>query len=227
MTHLQGIRAVCFDVGGTLLDVWPSVGHVYASVACELGLAPCDPVLLSKRFGEAWRAKTNFNYSRQDWADLVVSTFGGSAAEFGASTRFFERLYNRFTEAAAWKIHDDVLPTLEVLATRGFKLAVVSNWDDRLRPLLRNLHLDQFFQTVAVSGELGTHKPSPAIFQRALAGLDVRSGEALHVGDSLLEDVEGARLAGLHALLLRRGESVEREGQIGSLLELLKRLRAR
>ena len=220
MSLLRGIQAVCFDVGGTLIDVWPSVGHVYASVAAEMGLPTCDPVQLSARFGEAWCAKKRFNYTRRDWAGLVVCTFGGSPEEFGLDSPFFERLYERFIQSGSWKVHDDVLPTLEFLSSRGLRLAVISNWDDRLRPLLRNLNLDAFFDRIEVSGETGFHKPSPLIFQRALSALGVDPGSALHVGDSWAEDVEGARAAGLHALLLKRSGPADRRAHIHSLSEL-------
>src|ERR1051326_9281154 len=82
------IRAITFDVGGTLIDPWPSVGHVYAAVAAESGLPAYDPAVLNAQFVAAWRAKANFDYSRAAWASLVVSTFAGSEGEFGLMRRF-------------------------------------------------------------------------------------------------------------------------------------------
>src|ERR1041385_8799653 len=77
------LKAVSFDVGGTLIDPWPSVGHVYAAVAAESGLPAYDPAVLTAQFVAAWRAKATFDSSRAAWASLVVSTFGGSEGEFG------------------------------------------------------------------------------------------------------------------------------------------------
>jgi putative hydrolase of the HAD superfamily len=214
------LRAISFDVGGTLVEPWPSVGHVYAAVAAEVGLPAVDPGLLNAQFASAWRARLNFDYSRQAWADVVVSTFGGTAAQFGLASPLFERLYHRFAEADAWKLHPDVVPTFELLRQRGLKLAAVSNWDDRLRPLLHNLGLDQRFDTILVSAETGFHKPAAEIFHRAVRELGVLPGEVLHVGDSLQEDFHGARAAGLNALLLRRGGVSLGADEIGSLEEL-------
>jgi putative hydrolase of the HAD superfamily len=218
--RFPGIQAVSFDVGGTLIEPWPSVGEVYAQVAAQSGLPRFDAVRLNDQFKTAWRAKTNFDYSRDAWASLVARTFGGPADQFGVNSPFFERLYRRFMEADVWRVHDDAVPALQALCKAGLKLAVISNWDDRLRPLLRNLKLDGFFQAIEVSGECGYHKPAPEIFLRAGRSLNVPVADVLHVGDNLLEDVQGARRAGLHAVLLRR-QLPRAADEIGSLLQLL------
>jgi len=192
---------------------------VYAAVAAEAGWLDFDPIELNRRFARAWRAKTDFDYSRAAWADLVVRTFGGSAVDYGLESRLFNRLYDRFTEAQSWHVYEDVRPTLEALAARGLKCAVISNWDDRLRPLLKNLGLNSMFQLVIISGEHGHHKPAPELFARAVSMLELRPAELLHVGDSRREDVEGAAQAGLRAVLLQR-DGEPGVGEIGSLLEL-------
>jgi putative hydrolase of the HAD superfamily len=216
----HSIRAVSFDVGGTLIEPYPSVGHIYAEVALESRLPHFDPELLNGRFEAAWNNRGNFNYSLQSWAQLVAGTFGGDAAAFGASTRFFQRLYGRFSEPGAWHVYDDVIPALEALSKSGLKLAVVSNWDDRLRLLLRNLNLDRFFHSIEVSVESGFHKPAPEIFQRAVRSLSMPPDAVLHVGDSVLEDVEGAERAGLHPLLIRRKAGNQQSKSISSLTQL-------
>ncbi len=222
MNPFSGVRAISFDVGGTLIDPWPSVGHVYAAVARETGRLNFDPARLTARFAAAWRAKAGFDYSPEAWAALVARTFGDSSAEWSVDSERFRRLYERFTEAGAWKVRDDVVPTLQTLAARGFKLAAISNWDNRLRPLLRNLRLDQFFHTIVISAECACQKPDPALFRRATADLQMAPEQVLHVGDSLVEDVRGAQSAGLQAVLLRRGSArpVPSCGQIRSLSEL-------
>jgi putative hydrolase of the HAD superfamily len=214
------IQAVSLDAGGTLIEPWPSVGHVYAAVACEMGIAGLDAAKLNADFIAAWRAKHNFGYSRAEWADLVVNTLGRSVAEVGLGSALFERLYARFVEATAWRIYPDVFPTLNLLRAQGLRLTVISNWDDRLRPLLRNLELDGWFHSIEISGESGFHKPSPRIFQRAVESLGLTPAEVLHVGDSLEEDYRGAKAAGLPALWLRRGTQVAAPDEITSLTEL-------
>jgi putative hydrolase of the HAD superfamily len=220
VTPLLGIRAVSFDVGGTLIEPFPSVGAVYAAVARKAGLTGFTPESLDARFTAAWRAKVRFDYSREAWANLVAAAFGGPPERFGVGSPLFAQIYDRFTQADAWRVFEDVRPILQQLRRAGLKLAIISNWDDRLRPLLRNLQLDQFFPVFEVSAESGIQKPAAGIFERAIAKLGLPSGEVLHVGDSELEDAAGARQAKLKGVLLRRSAMAGRRGEIRSLAEL-------
>lgn len=212
------IEAVTFDVGGTLIEPWPSVGHVYAEVAARHGLAHADPVSLNRQFAFAWRAKSNFDYSESAWLELVKQTFG----RFGSSLpeHFFPDLYGRFAEPDTWRVYDDVWPALDRLASDGLKLAVISNWDDRLRPLLKRLKLESYFEVIVISGEVGFQKPSPVIFEQALRRLGLPARAVAHVGDSVNEDLEGARAAGLRAVLISRGGRTADQADLDSLAEL-------
>ncbi|PYJ02867.1 MAG: HAD family hydrolase [Verrucomicrobia bacterium] len=216
---LPSIRAVTFDVGGTLIEPWPSVGHVYAEVAARHGLKGLSAAVLNRHFAAAWRALKDFNYSRAQWAEVVRQTFRG-LTDTPLSGALFEAIYSRFAQPEAWRVYDDVLPTLEAMAARGLKLGVISNWDERLRPLLRRLKLQQYFEVMVVSCEAGVAKPSPAIFSQAAKKLGVAKEVVLHVGDSPEWDLRGAQAAGLKALLLRRGANRASAGEIGSLREL-------
>lgn len=214
------IQAVTLDVGGTLIDPWPSVGHVYAEIAAQHGVEDANPEQLNRQFAKAWRTKANFDYSRAAWSEIVAKTFcatGGSCS----TVSFFSELYERFATPDVWRIYDDVVPALEKLRQRGIKLGVISNWDERLRPLLGRLKLDGFFDPIVVSGEVGAHKPDPQIFSNAVQKLQLRAELVLHVGDSLNEDVEGARKAGLRAVKLCRGAKSIGSGEIRSLADLL------
>lgn len=214
------IRAVTFDVGGTLIECWPSVGHVYAEVAARNGHTSLSADILNKNFKSAWRKFRNFKHTRADWSALVDTTFRGLVEPLPSKT-FFLELYDRFSEPDAWRIFDDVVPALEILKTRGQKLGIVSNWDERLRPLLAKLKLDAYFKTVIVSIEVGARKPACPPFHLACAALGTLPAETLHVGDSLETDVEGARSAGLQArLLTREGPGRAAPGAIRSLREL-------
>lgn len=196
----MAIRAVTFDVGGTLIEPFPSVGAVYAQVAREHG-HECCPDALTRQFGDFWSGRARFEYTRAEWFEAVQHSFRGHAE---VSPDLFGRIYDRFTEASSWRLFDDALPALRGLAERGVRLAVISNWDDRLEPLLVNLGIRGYFEHLTVSGILGRHKPDGAVFAHALQGLRLEPGEVLHVGDSLCEDVEGARAAGLRAARIRR-----------------------
>jgi putative hydrolase of the HAD superfamily len=137
----------------------------------------------------------------------------------------FGRLAAHFRGPGAWMVFPDVLPTLEALAARGLPLAVVSNWDSDLPRVLDRTGLAGYFRTVSVSAIEATGKPEPEIFRRTCARLSVQAAEVLHVGDSLREDFEGARGAGLTALLLDRKDlHPDVPDRIRSLSDLLQRI---
>jgi dihydrofolate synthase/folylpolyglutamate synthase len=214
----RAIRAVTFDVGGTLIEPWPSVGSVYAEIAKRHGVhVPAEE--LNRQFAAAWKAKRNFGYSMTDWSDLVNQTFAGVTGA-PAKGALFADLYAHFATAAPWRIFDDVVPCLHRLKRRGLKLGIISNWDERLHPLLRALELDPYFDVIIASGAAGHHKPDAKIFEMATAQLGLPASSTLHVGDSVAEDLEGARQTGMQAVLLRRGQIAAKDA-ISSLAYLI------
>src|SRR5262249_41073130 len=98
---------------------------------------------------------------------------------------------------------------------------IISNWDDRLRPLLRDLRLETYFEAMAISWEVGSTKPARAMFARAARDLSVPAAALLHVGDSLEMDVQGAHAAGSAAVWLERQVNPVRPGAIQSLRRLV------
>lgn len=207
------VHTVTFDVGGTLISPMPSVGHVYAEMAGRYGVK-AEPDDLTKGFHRAWKLKQAFDYSEEAWYGLVRNTFGPLAGTLPDA--FFPAVYRRFIDAEVWHIHEDALAVLDELASRDFNLGVISNWDERLRPLLKNLKLTPYFQAITVSCEVQFPKPESVIFEQALRSLGAAPGAVLHVGDSRVEDADGARSAGLHGLHLNR----QGGGDIQSLMEI-------
>ena len=219
--------AVSFDVGGTLIEPWPSVGCVYAEVAAGFGLAGLEPAALNRGFVTAWKQRAGHDYSRAAWQSLVNETFA-FAGTVHPSDECFHALYHRFEQADVWRVFEDVQPTLEALRAQGIRMAVISNWDERLRPLLDELELTRWFDAVVISHEAGHTKPAPEIFLRAAKQLNLEPEYILHVGDSPREDEEGARRAGMQAALLDRRAKDGRGTTIStlaSLPELLETLR--
>ena len=198
------IRAVTFDVGHTLIEPREAVGAVYAEAAVRHGGTNPSPAELEHRFQVALGKAGSAVNTRDDWALIVDDTFAGLVAPLPSET-FFPELFERFARASAWRIYDDVLPTLEELARRGFRLAVISNWDDRLRALLEALQLASHFEVIVISCEQGCAKPDRAIFESAARQLRLPPAEIFHVGDNWEADVLGARAAGFHSIQIARG----------------------
>jgi putative hydrolase of the HAD superfamily len=112
-------------------------------------------------------------------------------------------LFEHFATAAPWQVYPDVAHHLQSWRAAGLKLAVVSNFDQRLHPLLEQLELAPLLDAVVVSSQVGAAKPDPLPFQRALELLELPAEAAWHIGDSP-EDEAGAKAAGVHCVLIQR-----------------------
>lgn len=126
-----------------------------------------------------------------------------------------------------FRVFDDVPEGLDRLATAGCRLAVVSNWDCSLFDVLTALGLASRFEVIISSAQTGAPKPDPAPFFEALSQMDVPPGAGvIHCGDSPDADGDGARAAGLRAVIIDRegrggSDAYPRIRQLGELTDLL------
>jgi putative hydrolase of the HAD superfamily len=115
----------------------------------------------------------------------------------------------------------DALPAIERLAEAGHTLVIVSNWDCSLPDWLGPAGLLDQVQGVVTSAEVGAAKPDARVFERGLELAGARADEAVHVGDSVENDIEGARALGIRALLIARdGGAPDGVEALSSLVEL-------
>jgi len=206
-------KAVFFDAGHTLLYAHPDLGTVYAEATAGFGVR-LDPARFAETFVPVFQettriyANTSTASDAQDvamWRDITRRIYDRlpplSSIPFD---RWFETLYHRFGSPEVWRFYDDVVSSLRDFRSRGLKIGVVSNWDTRLKTISDGLGLTPLVDFIVISAEVGVRKPDPGIFLEALDRAGVRADEALHVGDLLEEDVEGARRAGVRAVLIDR-----------------------
>jgi putative hydrolase of the HAD superfamily len=208
----MGLRAIFFDAAGTLLYLTRSVGDHYALVGSEIGLT-LDAAALDRAFAAAWRSMPRRpaiegpreNDDKDWWRELVNRVLTEVAPSLNELDRdnFFEIAYEHFAEAGVWELYPEVVAVLENLRPR-FQLAVVSNFDGRLRLILEQLGVSKFFSHIFISSELGADKPDPEIFVRALRIANFQPNEVLHVGDDPKRDWAAARSAGLEIFQLER-----------------------
>lgn len=224
--------AVTFDVTGTLIHC-PRLGQIYAEVLGRHGIR-LDPEAVAKTFSIVWqeldcrlppgvdRFTSHPDGERGFWRELLerlCALLGAPApSRFAAA-----ELFRRFTQAESWTLAPGATDCLGRLGDAGLQLGVIANWDSRLEPLLEELGLRAFFDVVVPSSALGVAKPSPRIFVETAARLAVPSKRVLHVGDRPLEDRDGARAAGMQALLLADGVRDD-ELAVRDLTELADRL---
>jgi putative hydrolase of the HAD superfamily len=206
------IRAILFDAAGTLFYLTKTVGDHYAYVAREIGLE-LDAQKLESAFHAAWKQMPRRpaiegpreNDDKGWWRELVGHVFDQVAPSVNELDRdnFFEVAYEHFAEPGVWELYPEVPGVLEELAPR-FRLAVISNFDGRLRLILQHLGISKFFSQVFISSELGADKPDPEIFWRALKLIYLNADEILHVGDDPERDWNAAKEAGLLVFQLDR-----------------------
>jgi putative hydrolase of the HAD superfamily len=206
------IKAIFFDAAGTLFYLTKTVGAHYAYVGREVGL-DLGAQNLERAFHAAWkqmpqRAAIDDPRENDDkgwWRELVnrvLEQVAPSLSEFDRDN-FFEVAYEHFAEAGVWELYPEVLSVLEQLHPR-IQLAVISNFDGRLRFILEHLGISKFFTHIFISSELGADKPDPEIYRRAVRLMDLQPNEVLHVGDDPQRDWEAATAVGLLVLRLDR-----------------------
>ena len=216
---IEVIRAILFDAAGTLLFLTKTVGDHYAYVGREVGL-DLDAQQLERAFHSAWQQMPRRpaidgpreNDDKGWWRELVGRVFDQVAPSISEFDRdnFFEIAYEHFAEAGVWKLYPEVLDVLEQLRER-FQLAVISNFDGRLRLILQNLGISKYFAHVFISSELGADKPDPEIFRSALKLLNLNAHEVLHVGDDPQRDWKAAKEADLSVFQLERPKNSLRD----------------
>jgi putative hydrolase of the HAD superfamily len=133
-------------------------------------------------------------------AELRARCAGVLSAELGREVSVEEMM-----AAIRFRAFPDAPPALADLRGLGLRLVCVSNWDYSLPEVLARVGLAEELDGVITSAAVGARKPDPRLFEAALEVAGCRADEALHVGDTPAEDVEGARAAGIRALLIDRG----------------------
>jgi len=214
-------------VGGTLLSPHPSVGEIYAEVLLEHRIV-ARPEILNEGFRKAWKASHRVpriglseESERKWWREVVYQTVAESC-EGDRFEEVFDHLWVTFAETRRWRLHEGAMEMLRELKTRGYRLGVISNWDNRLLGLLDGLAISPWMESVVISSQVGFEKPDPRIFQAALSQFRLEPRQMLHVGDSDYHDIEPARRIGWKTLKIENGPaSRNREDCISTLHEIL------
>jgi putative hydrolase of the HAD superfamily len=231
---MRAPRAIFFDAGMTLLHPAVPVADVYFGAARDLG-ADLEHDGFARHLSECWRQaaaegrhrgdelRSSEAFEREFWRLFTLEV----ARPFEVLQRihgpWFEALVRHFDSPDAWVVADGALDVLAEARRRGWRTLVVSNWHRALHAILETTGLRPHFDHVLVSSEVGWRKPHPAIFERALALAGVAPADAIHVGDSPHDDVQGARRAGIRPVLIGRSEAVgvERIETLGELARVI------
>ena len=206
-------RGLLLDAMGTLIGLRRSVGSSYAELAAAHGVQ-VEAAAVNAAFPRLFRQAGPLAFpgldgaalveAEQDWwTELIAATLRDCGHDAALPPELGPALFAHFAGPEPWLVYDDVAEHLRRWRRRGIRLAVVSNFDQRLVGLLEALGLAELFETVVVSSVVGAAKPDPLPFRRALEQLQLPAEAVWHIGDSP-EDEAGARAAGLRCLLIRR-----------------------
>ena len=216
---------IFFDAVGTVLFPTPTASTVYVEVAARHGLA-LDPSAVRARLWEQFRVEdaadrtagwvTSEARERERWRRIV------NAALPGASDNLFDELYLHFARPDAWTVPPAAAACIARLHARGVKVGMASNYDSRLetvvagKPELHPLH-----DRVVISSLVGYRKPAAEFFAAVVVAAGCAAADITFVGDDPENDFEGAKAAGMNAILLDPdGRHAGREPRVWSLAEV-------
>ena len=207
------ITAVFFDLYGTLAGFSPSRYEIQSEACADFGIEVTPEGIT------AGYALADEFMARQNALDPV------RRMDYAARERFFAEYERRILSGAGADVDlekaaliwrrvgtipyrmarfDDVLPTVDILKQQGLTLGLISNMNRPGPELMESMGLTPYLDFAVTSLEVGAEKPHAPIFRAALARAGVEPGEAVHVGDQLSSDVQGAQASGIGAVLLDR-----------------------
>jgi HAD superfamily hydrolase (TIGR01549 family) len=218
----QILRAVVFDVDFTVARPGPELGpEGYRAVGERHGL-DLDPARYEDARVAAFETlerHPELDHDEEIWVlftQRIIEGMGGSGDTYTPAVE----LTRAWDHAHHFELYDDALPTLAELRRRGYLLGLLSNTARDLGAFVAHHGID--VNAVLTSATHGKTKPHETIFRRMLDLLGTQPGETLMVGDTLEDDIDGARAVGMQAVLLDRGDRYpDTKGRIRALSELL------
>jgi putative hydrolase of the HAD superfamily len=202
-------RAVFFDVDFTLIYPGPMFrGEGYQAFCARYGMevdaskfagavAGAAP-LLDGPDDTPYDADIFVAYTRH-----IIEQMGGRGPQLDACAR---EIYAEWAACQHFELYDDVPDVLRALTAAGVRVGLISNTHRCLASFQSHFELQGLISATVSSSNHGLMKPHPSIFAAALQLIGVDAAQAVMVGDSVRQDVEGALRAGMKAVLLHRGE---------------------
>ena len=233
----QRVQALCFDLDGTLLDGSGLQTAIHRTCEQRAVLRPgLDMARLVAANRAVWQdywpeVEDLWTHGALDGAAVGYEAWRRTLRACGCTDEavvYRAVQIHRQLERATYRLFDDVHALFTLLRRVGVPRALITNGaSDTQRDKLRVLGVEDWFDAVVISGDVGRAKPDAAIFRLALNQLAAAPEQVWHVGDSLTTDVAGAQVAGLTAVWLNRSGRARRASdpapdvEIASLAQLL------
>jgi putative hydrolase of the HAD superfamily len=221
---MAAVRAVLLDALGTLVRLEPPAPRLRERLLTLAGIEVDEETAL-RGFGAEIAYYLAHHLDGGDprgLEDLRARCAREMLAAMGLERRVEPEVGRRvMLESLQFSAFPDVTPALGALRAMGLRLVVVSNWDCSLPWWLERAGLAELLDGTVSSAAVGEAKPAAAVYHAGLRVAGAAPEEAVHVGDSLEADLEGARAAGVRALLLvRDGEPPAGVAAVRSLAEV-------
>jgi HAD superfamily hydrolase (TIGR01549 family) len=204
---LTNLRAVLFDVDFTLCRPGPELSaDRYALIAARHGVSVDATRYDDAREAAALNLKRHPELLHDDtiWHRFTEEIFVGMGGPPQIASECAREIEQGWEVSENFELFEDALPVLDELRAAQLRIGLVSNGIRDLAQFVAHHRLD--VDAIVDSRTHGRVKPHPTIFQAALERLGVDAAEAAMVGDSLEEDIEGARALGMRAILIDRDE---------------------
>ena len=207
----SGTRAVFFDVDFTLIYPGPTFQGVGYRDFCAAHGVDVDPAAFDAAVaaassilpstGDVYDPEIFIHYTR-----CIIQHMGGEGPGVDRAAR---NIYDEWSGCHHFELYDDVPEVLRTLHAAGIKIGLISNTQRSLTAFQTHFALDGLFAVAISSFDHGYMKPHPSIFESALRQVSAQPHEAVMVGDSLAQDIEGALRLGMRAVLVSRSGKIE------------------
>lgn len=213
MISFNSIKAVLFDLDGTLRHHIPAAGDVFVEFTRSIGLRISEEDRIRSEhwvhhyFAHSLEIQADGKLFKDDQKSFWVNFTKRRLVAMGVSTA---QAIDLAPQASAYMeehykptvhIPEDVFPLLQFLKDSGYVLGLVSNRDDPYHDEIKNMKLDSYFKFILAGGEVNAFKPDKLIFDHALKLAGTSASETMYIGDNYFADVVGARRAGLIPVL--------------------------
>jgi putative hydrolase of the HAD superfamily len=206
----MSVRAVFFDVDFTLIHPGPTFrGEGYQAFCARYGIS-VDPATFEQATASAASLLDQADDGRYDhelfvgYTRHIIERMGGCGEQLDACAR---EIYREWAACQHFDLYDDAPAVLRRLAGDGMRIGLISNSHRCLASFESHFELHGLIAGAVSSSEFGYMKPHPSIFEAALKLVGVAPHEAVMVGDTVRHDIEGARGAGMFAVLIHRGSA--------------------
>jgi len=217
------LRAVLFDVDFTIARPGPELGpEGYRRLGARFGLEldPSRYAQAREQAVEGIKRHPELEHDEEIWVAFTERIIRGMGGDADSAYDCALEMTRAWEHAEHFELFEDAPPVLDELRAQGLKLGLVSNTGRNLDEFIAHHKLD--VDAALGSGAFGRTKPHPTIFRAVLERLEVKPEDAAMVGDSLEDDIEGARASGIRRafLLDREDRHPEVENRLPDLFAL-------